>query len=49
MKIVFVGMDGVPYSGRACDSRLANTANMLGEKASVVILNRYSSLRKKGN
>lgn len=47
MKIVFVGMDGVPYSGRACDSRLANTANMLGEKASVVILNRYSSLRKK--
>lgn len=47
MNIVFVGLSGVPYSGRACDSRLANTANLLAEKSSVVILNRYTSLRKK--
>lgn len=43
MKIVFVGLAGVPYLGRACDSRLANTANMLAENAEVAILNRYSS------
>ena len=46
MNIVFVGLSGVPYSGRACDSRLANTANLLAENSSVVILNRYTSLRK---
>lgn len=46
MKIVFVGLSGVPYAGRACDSRLANTANMLAENATVEILNRYSSLAK---
>lgn len=46
MKIVFVGLSGVPYAGRACDSRLANTANLLAEKATVEILNRYSSLAK---
>lgn len=45
MKIVFVGLSGVPYAGRACDSRLANTANMLSEEANVEIFNRYSSLR----
>lgn len=45
MKIVFVGLAGVPYAGRACDSRLANMANLLAEKASVEILNRYSSIR----
>ncbi len=44
MKIVFVGLSGVPYAGRACDSRLANTANLLEENATVEILNRYSSL-----
>ncbi len=47
MKIVFVGLSGVPYAGRACDSRLANTANLLAEKATIEILNRYSSLEKK--
>lgn len=47
MKIVFVGLSGVPYSGRACDPRLANTANLLAEDASVTILNRYSSLKYK--
>lgn len=46
MKIVFVGLAGVPYAGRACDSRLANTANLLAENATVEILNRYSSLNK---
>ena len=43
MKIVFVGLSGVPYAGRACDSRLANIANMLSEEATVEIMNRYSS------
>lgn len=47
MKIVFVGLSGVPYAGRACDSRLANTANLLAKNATVEILNRYSSLTKK--
>lgn len=46
MKIEFVGLSGVPYAGRACDSRLANTANLLAENATVEILNRYSSLAK---
>ena len=46
MKIVFVGLSGVPYAGRACDSRLANIANLLAEKATIEILNRYSSLAK---
>lgn len=46
MKIVFVGLSGVPYAGRACDSRLANIANLLAEDATVEILNRYSSLAK---
>lgn len=46
MKIVFVGLSGVPYAGRACDSRLANTANLLAENCTVEILNRYSSLAK---
>ena len=46
MKIVFVGLSGVPYAGRACDSRLANIANLLAEDATVEILNRYSSLSK---
>ena len=47
MKIVFVGLSGVPYAGRACDPRLANTANLLTEKATIEILNRYSSLEKR--
>lgn len=46
MKIVFVGLSGVPYAGRACDPRLANTANLLAEKATIEILNRYSSRAK---
>lgn len=46
MKIVFVGLSGVPYSGRACDSRLANIANLLSENATVEIFNRYSSQKK---
>ena len=47
MKIVFVGLSGVPYAGRACDSRLANTANLLAENFTIEILNRYSSRAKK--
>ena len=47
MKIIFVGLSGVPYSGRACDPRLANTANLLAEDADVAIVNRYSSLKHK--
>lgn len=47
MKIVFVGLQGVPYFGRACDPRLANTANLLAEDGDVAIVNRYSSLNSK--
>lgn len=47
MNIVFVGLQGVPYYGRACDPRLANTANLLAEDADVTIVNRYSSLKHK--
>lgn len=47
MNIVFVGLQGVPYYGRACDPRLANTANLLAEDADVAIVNRYSSLKHK--
>lgn len=47
MNIVFVGLQGVPYLGRACDPRLANTANLLTEDGDVAIVNRYSSLRHK--
>lgn len=47
MNIVFVGLQGVPYFGRACDPRLANTANLLSEDADVAIVNRYSSLKHK--
>lgn len=47
MNIVFVGLQGVPYFGRACDPRLANTANLLAEDGDVAIVNRYSSLRHK--
>ena len=46
MRIVFVGLNGVPYLGRACDPRLAAIANLLAEDAEVCILNRYSSLKK---
>ena len=45
MRIVFVGLQGVPYYGRACDPRLANTANLLSNEADVFVLNRYSSLQ----
>lgn len=47
MNIVFVGLQGVPYFGRACDPRLANTANLLAEDGDVAIVNRYSSLKHK--
>lgn len=47
MNIVFVGLQGVPYYGRACDPRLANTANLLAEDVQVTIVNRYSSLKHK--
>lgn len=47
MYIVFVGLQGVPYLGRACDPRLANTANVLAEDADVAVVNRYSSLNRK--
>ncbi len=47
MKIVFVGLSGVPYTGRACDSRLANIANLLVENCTIEILNRYSSSKNK--
>lgn len=47
MNIVFVGLQGVPYFGRACDPRLANTANLLAVDGDVAIVNRYSSLRHK--
>lgn len=45
MTIVFVGLAGVPYLGRACDPRLAAEANLLSTRNEVVILNRYSSLK----
>lgn len=47
MQIVFVGLGGVPHLGRACDLRLAAIANLLDKNASICILNRYSSLRKR--
>ena len=47
MNIVFVGLQGVPYFGRACDPRLANTANLLAEDGDVAMVNRYSSLNHK--
>ena len=47
MNIVFVGLQGVPYFGRACDPRLANTANLLAVDGDVAIVNRYSSLMHK--
>lgn len=46
MNIVFVGLPGVPYLGRACDPRLTNIANLLEKKNRVTIVNRYSSLRR---
>ena len=42
-----MGLSGVPYLGRACDSRLVSVANILAEENEVEIVNRYSSLRKK--
>lgn len=46
MNILFIGLPGVPFLGRACDPRLASIANILNERMSVSILNRYSSLRQ---
>ena len=47
MNIMFVGLSGFPYLGRACDSRLTNIVNILAEENEVEIINRYSSLKKK--
>ena len=46
MNIVFVGLSGVPYSKRACDSRLEAIANLLSYTEDVVILNRYSAKKR---
>lgn len=43
MNTLFVGLAGVPYRGRACDSRLTFIAKMARKHSSVTILNRYSS------
>lgn len=43
MNILFVGLPGVPYSGRACDVRLCAFANIFAKKHTVTILNRFSS------
>lgn len=45
MTIVFVGLAGVPYLGRACDPRLASEANLLSARNDVIIINRYSSMK----
>lgn len=45
MNTVFVGLAGVPYRARACDTRLMFIAKMVGVNSSVIILNRYSSLK----
>ena len=47
MNTIFVGLAGVPYRARACDSRLTFIAKMVGVNSSVTILNRYSSLKSK--
>lgn len=52
MNIIFVGLAGVPYGGRACDPRLSNIAKLLSSNGKVTIVNRYSSQRMnslKGN
>lgn len=49
MNIVFVGLSGVPYSKRACDSRLESVANLLSNTEDVVILNRYSAKKRETN
>lgn len=46
MRIIFVGLCGVPHAGRACDPRLAAIASLLAKDADVSILNRYSSVQK---
>ena len=46
MNIVFVGLSGVPYSKRACDSRLVAMANLLSATEYVVVLNRYSAKKE---
>ena len=42
MNIVFVGLPGVPYRGRACDARLTYFANLLAKKHNVSIVNWFS-------
>ena len=50
MHIVFVGLPGVPYRGRACDVRLTYLANLLAQDNEVTIVNWYSpkSFNKNG-
>lgn len=43
MKIVFVGLSGVPRCMRACDVRLTSFANLLSRNHDVIILNRFSN------
>lgn len=43
MHIIFVGLPGVPYRGRACDVRLTYFANLLAKDNDVTIVNWYSS------
>lgn len=44
MKILFVGLSGVPYSKRACDIRLTSFANLFTQNGHIVwILNRYKT------
>lgn len=49
MRIVFVGLAGVPKLSRACDVRLSFFANLLSKQYSVSIINRYSSKSKEVN
>lgn len=50
MHIVFVGLPGVPYRGRACDTRLTYFANLFAKDNDVTIVNWFSpeSLNKQG-
>ena len=42
MHVVFVGLPGVPYRGRACDTRLTFFANLMVKNDDVTIVNWYS-------
>lgn len=42
MHVVFVGLPGVPYRGRACDTRLTYFANLIAKNNDVTIVNWFS-------